>query len=1353
MLYVFHVDTGRMLTFEMSKALEIVRSLKETIERHHGIPCASIVLLVSGGEVLQDTQRVCNYSAGTDTNPIYMFSKSVLDARNQPAPWPSIETDNDLKAQVDKCLELPATYNTVVTRSLLAQQICEMAKEEAKTCETLIHEQHLQQQGWAAVVANMEDSVMEFQERVSDFYRRYEEHRQRFTEHMEILSAFDHDLKQLSEIPILSTLMENAASRPFGNFDEAYVDAGNTANSTSSGSVKTTSNSEPAAIAAATATTEAEGTTSSQGEEKAVALAGSGSAEQQQTVSNGISDKDKAKCISLLDWISASEGQRMLKRMAEECTSGLEQFEKHTVGLKQNIDKAVEASQRGDIKEIKGLEERLCDLDKVMYEARKIVSDQNELAQSFQQNQNRANTLGDTSILPDLCASHKSQLIVMLQNHKNLRDIRRRCAKCKEELGNNLFQRLRYIIHVETRVWEIDNSILFYHTSLKRLQKHLGIIEQIHMAPCMYVSAVTEVVRRRMFSSSFLRWASDLACRLMTIHNEEVMRRHEFTAQFEGHFLSTLFPGMDDMPPSYAIQAPSIFDSSLPALNKRDLQELSTFLPELTEKIQLPNIDSVIDFFSSRSVEGTNQSKSSGLQEYPPDMGAAEPTAIDGKGDADSATTAQQPTKEGCESETDTEEFEKVGQSPIDRRRRSRSKVPPVDTCSMATSTERVLQASAETLTEENLGTTRLEVEKLKTILRTVYQLSQSSISFLREQLSAVRTESASNRAEFRSKLEAINRAWAAIQEEARNRERETIQQLTVDHELEMNDLRKSIHQKDDEMQSLRSDNSMIKASHIETVSKYESEKRELNVTVDEMKEVVRKLEQRLADVEVDRKKAIQEAVEQLEHKHKTEIESLRCRYKLMTSMDRSPSDTSLEKIEKPDMIDIASHEQLLAQAREDFNREKERAIKTAIEEERQRWESSTVTIKPQQRSMASSPGTPTGSHDIYKRILEEKERQLDELRDKESVLIRENQRYKETIQSLTDPELGSNQLNLKEQLEALEREKQQLSRELERHQNRPSGGVSIQSCSKGDLVMIVYNSTYDQYTIVQNAPVLYFLHADSYAAFGLTELVAGQVPRIIHCMGTVVDKDYCHARKDGNRYKVSRGTRFYRVKVKPVPGGSGGGSGGGSSGSLSASVSSGTSRSAAADSDKHSHKKEKSKMSRSSSTITEQGLAAAINSVVTSTTTTTGTSPGLLIDSFAQTEQLGSPLGQMEDSAIKTSASRDMIDSGVAEQNLQNQQQQQQRISTYKERNISVTDDEDVGYGGGAGSASASVDESDSQQQQTRLRYESVCEEEQPEGEEEREDVVDQQQQPAPEGGNTTLMLLRALLLLNDDE
>lgn len=1253
-----------MLTFEMSRALENVRSLKETIERHHGIPNISIVLLVSGGEMLLDTNRVCNYSAGTDTNPIYMFSTCLSD-KNQPPPWPSIETDNDLKAQVDKCLELPATYGTVVTRAQLAQQICEMAKEEAKTCETLVHEQHLQQQGWAAVVANMEDVVAEFQERVADFYRRYEEHRQRYKEHVEILAEFDKDLKQLSEIPILSTLMENADGRPYGVFDEVYADASNTATSTSTGSNKTTNN-DPTSTSGGSGTglpTNAEPVTS---EEKLVPVSAEASA---------LSESEKAKCISLLDWISASEGQKTLKRMAEECLRGFEQFEKSTMeNLKENIDKAVELSQREDMKEIKGLEERLCGLEKLMADVKKYVQDQNELAQSFQQNQNRANTLGDTSILPDLCASHRSQLLVMLQNHKSLRDIRRRCAKAKDELGSNLFQRLRYIIHVETKVYEIDNSLLFYHTCLKRLQKHLGIIEQIHMAPCMYVSAVTEVVRRRMFSSSFLRWASELACRLMTIHNEEVMRRHDFTSQFEGHFLSTLFPGMDDMPPSYAIQAPSIFDSSLPVLSKQDLQELSRFLPELTEQIQLPNIDSVIDFFSSRSVEG-NQSKNSALQELQVERGSDELPAASANEDRTSeSVNAQQRSKEGCESETDTEEFEKVGQSPIDRRRKFRSKV---ETCSMATSTERILQASAETLTEENLGTTRLEVEKLKSILRNVYHLSQSSISFLREQLSALKAENATNQTELCSKLGAINRCWTHIQEEARNRERETIQRLTVDHELEMNDLRKSIHQKDDEIQSLRSDNSIMKASHIETVSKYESEKQELTDKIDEMKQVVSKLELQLADSDVDKKKAIQEAIEQLEHKHKTEIESLRCRYKLMTSMDRSPSDTSLEKIEKPDMIDITSHEQLLAQARDDFNREKERAIKTAIEEERQRWEASIASKSqpqpPQQRSMASSPGTPSGSHDVYKRILEEKEWQLDDMRDKESLLLKEIQRYKEVIQSLMDPELNSNQINFKDRVQELEREKQQLTKELEKQHNKPSGGVSIQSCSKGDTVMIVYNGAYDQYTIVQNAPVLYFLHAESYAAFNLSPLEPEKVPKITYCIGIVMDKDYCHARKDQNRYKVSRGTRFYRVKVKPLPSSSG----------SSTSTSSSTSKSV--DPDKHSQKKEKSKLpelSRSSSTITDQSV-------------TTGT-PGLLIDSFAQTEQITSPL--MDDSAIKTSTSRDMIDSGVVEQ----------QKSTYKERNISVTDDEDVAY---CGSASASAEDINQQQ---RLRYQSVCEEEQ---------------------------------------
>lgn len=312
MLYVFHVDTGRMLKFEMSKALENVNSLKETIERHHGIPAGSIVLLVSGGEVLQDANRVCNYNAGTDTNPIYMFSKSVQDVKNQPPPWPSIESDNDLQLQVDKCLELKASYATVVTRAQLAQQICEMAKEELKACETLVHEQHLQQQGWAAVVANMEDLMAEFQERVVDFFRGHDEHGQRYVENKQILADFDKDLKQLSEIPILSTLMENADSRPFGAFDEVYADTSNIAASTSTGSSKTGSNMDPASTSAGSATPAQQQAVSRQETslEKSYKPSDNETRIESEVV---MAEKYMADCISLLDWISASEGQKNIE--------------------------------------------------------------------------------------------------------------------------------------------------------------------------------------------------------------------------------------------------------------------------------------------------------------------------------------------------------------------------------------------------------------------------------------------------------------------------------------------------------------------------------------------------------------------------------------------------------------------------------------------------------------------------------------------------------------------------------------------------------------------------------------------------------------------------------------------------------------------------------------------------------------------------------------------------------------------------------------------------------------------------------------------------------------------------------
>lgn len=42
-------------------------------------------------------------------------------------------------------------------------------------------------------------------------------------------------------------------------------------------------------------------------------------------------------------------------------------------------------------------------------------------------------------------------------------------------------------------------------------------------------------------------------------------------------------------------------------------------------------------------------------------------------------------------------------------------------------------------------------------------------------------------------------------------------------------------------------------------------------------------------------------------------------------------------------------------------------------------------------------------------------------------------------------------------------------------------------------------------------------------------------VPTKLHCVGRIVAKEYCEAKKDDNRYKVSLGTKFYRIRAEPV--------------------------------------------------------------------------------------------------------------------------------------------------------------------------------------------------------------------------
>lgn len=451
-----------------------------------------------------------------------------------------------------------------------------------------------------------------------------------------------------------------------------------------------------------------------------------------------------------------------------------------------------------------------------------------------------------------------------------------------------------------------------------------------------------------------------------------------------------------------------------------------------------------------------------------------------------------------------------------------------------ATEMEVVLKQDAEMITDDNIAN-GLEIDRLKKLIVLMNQASQESIKLMRSQISTIKEDATNEKHAIQSELDNLLRSWDELKSETKNHERELVQRLTVDHELEMNDLRQSLYVKDDEINTLKSEKTLLEIGIENAEEKLKDEKSKIEITVQELELKVRELERKISQQSTEREAAVKEIKEKLMSDHRNEIESLRCKFKLMTSMERSPSDTSLEKIERLDIIDIASHEAIINQMKENFELQISVAVKNALEKAK----FNELTVQQ------SSPGkSPRESQEIFRRILDEKDRQLDQMRDREQYLMKETMRLKETIQSLTDIELNESQVSLfKEKLEAVQNEKNKLEKDLEKEKSKRSklsqlaqgsGGVTINSCTKDDVVLIVWNATHEQYTIIQDSSILYFLHAESYNIMNLVSVPPCAYPKVCYCIGKVTDKEYCHAKKDENRYKVEKGTKFYRVKIRP---------------------------------------------------------------------------------------------------------------------------------------------------------------------------------------------------------------------------
>ncbi|GAB1600083.1 RB1-inducible coiled-coil protein 1-like isoform X1 [Argonauta hians] len=524
MLYVFLVELGQMLTLDTCYTTETVSKLKSHVARLCRIAPDKQVMLVSGGISLDNNSRVGHYCAGTDTNPIYVFSKLTIESSIPPPPCINYGTDKVLSDAISEVVLLPATHETISDAFKLAKETVDCDKSRMDACERLIHDQHLQQQGWAAAIANLDDHLSSFNRRFEKFRSTCNIFLKSQGESLEMLSNVPRILKLVGRIPLLNSL-QTLVSSPL-------------------------SQNKP--VDAAT-----------------------------------ISDSHGSS-PTLLDWIYQQDPRSSLEDMVKQCrTISEEMSEKNVEKLMQEIEEMLKFIDRPDMKEVKGLENRLYQLDHLVTTTRGIMDKQTKFFQKFSSQIETTNRM-DCECLSEYWKNHKKDLMDLSEGHCHIKHFRKRCCKAKEELSKNLHVRLQWVMYVEQLIMEKERKINIESEKIKRQRKHLKILQQVHDSAKMYINALVEIIRRKNYSTQFLTWARTVAATSHSLYIDELQDRQTFSETFNKHFIQSLFHGLHDEPSKFATTPPRTFDHNIPEITNEDIEKLKSAVPELASSLIMP---------------------------------------------------------------------------------------------------------------------------------------------------------------------------------------------------------------------------------------------------------------------------------------------------------------------------------------------------------------------------------------------------------------------------------------------------------------------------------------------------------------------------------------------------------------------------------------------------------------------------------------------------------------------------------------------------------------------------------------------------------------------------------------------
>lgn len=211
--------------------------------------------------------------------------------------------------------------------------------------------------------------------------------------------------------------------------------------------------------------------------------------------------------------------------------------------------------------------------------------------------------------------------------------------------------------------------------------------------------------------------------------------------------------------------------------------------------------------------------------------------------------------------------------------------------------------------------------------------------------------------------------------------------------------------------------------------------KSDIEKITDEKTIETEKYNKEINEIKIERDRCIKETTDLLARDHKVEMENLRARFKLVTTpaeVDRGDAEALKQKyeLEKQKLISIEAEkwqkilDENIERMKREYNSERDALIS-----------------------------------DVGKRISEEKDKQIEFLREREANLTLEVNKHKNTIQQLVQSESeNGNSSQLRDKIDTLEQEKCQLEAELSMERSKR---LNIQTSQDMSASVAVYEGNY----------------------------------------------------------------------------------------------------------------------------------------------------------------------------------------------------------------------------------------------------------------------------------------------------